>query len=113
MKLKEEGKLRLSDKVFGPEGILNDPLFDNPKDKRVYGITVEHLLSHEGGWTQRYGDQMFMPTVIADKMGITGPVDTRTIVRWALDKNLQYTPGTGRAYSNLGYSILGLVVEKA
>jgi CubicO group peptidase (beta-lactamase class C family) len=113
MKLKEEGKLDLSDKVFGPEGILNDPFFANPKDKRVYGITVEHLLSHEGGWTQRYGDQMFMPTVIAEKMGITGPVDTKTIVRWALDKNLQYTPGTGRAYSNLGYSILGLVVEKA
>jgi len=55
---------------------------------------------------------MFMPLVVADKMGLKPPVDTRTIVRFALDKNLQYTPGTGKSYSNLGYSVLGLVIEK-
>lgn len=113
MKLKEEGKLSLDDRVFGPEGILNDPYFSNPKDKRVYNITVSHLLSHKGGWIQRYGDQMFMPLVIANKMGVKLPVDTRTIIRYALDKRLHFTPGTGKAYSNMGYSILGLVVEKA
>ena len=112
MKLREEGKLTLDDKVFGPDGILNDPYFNEPKDKRVYGITVAYLLSHEAGWSQRYGDQMFMPTLIAEKMGLKPPVDTKTIVRFALDKRLQYTPGTSRAYSNLGYSILGLIIEK-
>jgi CubicO group peptidase (beta-lactamase class C family) len=112
MKLKEEGKLSLSDTVFGKSGILNDPYFDEPKDKRVFGITVAHLLSHEAGWTQRYGDQMFMPILIAEYMGVKPPVSTKTIVRFALDKRLHYTPGTGKAYSNLGYSILGLVIEK-
>jgi CubicO group peptidase (beta-lactamase class C family) len=112
MKLNEEGKLSLTDKVFGPDGILNDPYFSNPKDKRVYSITVAQLLSHEGGWSQRYGDQMFMPITIAEKMGLKPPVDTKTIVRFALDRRLQYTPGTGKAYSNLGYSVLGLVIEK-
>lgn len=112
MKLKEEGKLSLDAKVFGPEGILNDSCFSNPKDKRVYNITVAHLLSHEGGWTQRYGDQMFMPVAIAEKMGVKTPVDLKTIVRFALDKNLHFYPGKGKAYSNLGYSILGLVIEK-
>ena len=112
MKLQEEGKLALTDSVFGPTGILNDPYFDKPKDKRVYNITVAELLSHEAGWTQRYGDQMFMPIVIAEKMKVKPPVDTKTIVRFALDKRLHYTPGTGKAYSNLGYSILGLVIEK-
>ena len=112
MKLREEGKISLNDRVFGPDGILNDPYFSEPKDKRVYGITVGHLLSHEGGWTQRYGDQMFMPLVIAEKMGTQSPVDTRTIIRFALDKRLHYTPGTGHSYSNLGYTILGLVIEK-
>jgi CubicO group peptidase (beta-lactamase class C family) len=53
MKLQEEGKLSLNDKVFGPDGILNDPYFGEPKDKRVYSITVAQLLSHEAGWTQR------------------------------------------------------------
>jgi CubicO group peptidase (beta-lactamase class C family) len=112
MKLQEEGKLSLDDKVFGADGILNDSYFSEPKDKRVYGITVAHLLSHEAGWTQRYGDQMFMPLLIAEKMGVKPPVTTKTIVRFALDKRLHYTPGTGRSYSNLGYSILGLVIEK-
>ena len=112
MKLQEEGKLSLTDSVFGPHGILNDPYYSDPKDKRVLGITVAHLLSHEGGWSQRYGDQMFMPLLIAEKMGVPPPVDTKTIVRFALDKRLQYTPGMGKAYSNLGYSILGLVIEK-
>jgi CubicO group peptidase (beta-lactamase class C family) len=112
MKLQEEGKLSLNDKVFGPDGILNDPYFSDPKDKRVYGITVAQLLSHEAGWTQRYGDQMFMSVLVAEKMGVKPPADTKTIVRFALNKRLHYTPGTGRAYSNLGYSILGLIIEK-
>jgi CubicO group peptidase (beta-lactamase class C family) len=112
MKLVEEGKLSLHDRVFGPDAILDNPYFSNPKDKRIYSITVAHLLSHEGGWTQRWGDHMFMPLVIADKMGVKPPADTRTIVRYALDKRLHFTPGSGRAYSNLGYSILGLVIEK-
>jgi CubicO group peptidase (beta-lactamase class C family) len=112
MKLQEEGKLSLRDRVFGPDAILNDPYFSNPKDKRVNEITVAHLLSHEGGWTQRWGDQMFMPLLIADKMGVKPPADARTIVRFALDKRLHFTPGAGKAYSNLGYTILGLIIEK-
>jgi CubicO group peptidase (beta-lactamase class C family) len=112
MKLAEEGKLSLEDKVFGPLAILNDPYFNNPKDKRVYDITVNDLLTHKGGWSQRYGDQMFMPVTIAERMGVKPPADTKTIVRYALDRNLHFTPGKGRSYSNLGYSILGLVVEK-
>jgi CubicO group peptidase (beta-lactamase class C family) len=55
---------------------------------------------------------MFMPLAVADKMGLKPPVDTRAIIRFALDKRLHFTPGTGRAYSNLGYAILGLVIEK-
>lgn len=112
MKLHEDGKLELNDKVFGPEGILNDSCYCESRDKRVYNITVAHLLSHEGGWSQRYGDQMFMPLTVAEKMGVKPPVDTRTIVRFALDKRLHFTPGAGKAYSNLGYAILGLVIEK-
>jgi CubicO group peptidase (beta-lactamase class C family) len=112
MKLQEEGKLSVNDRVFGPDGILNDPFYSDPKDKRVYSITIAHLLSHEGGWTTRWGDQMFIPFVVAESMGVNPPVDTKTIVRFALNKGLHFTPGTGKAYSNLGYAILGLVIEK-
>lgn len=112
MKLQEEGKLFVHDRVFGTGGILNDTIFSNPRDKRVYGITVAHLLGHEGGWTTRWGDQMFMPLIIADALCEKPPVDTKTIVRFALKKNLHFTPGSGRSYSNLGYAILGLVIER-
>jgi CubicO group peptidase (beta-lactamase class C family) len=112
MKLQEEGKLSVNEHVFGTDGILNDSVFSHPKDKRVYGITVGQLLAHKGGWSKRYGDQMFMPEVVSKETGEPMPVNTKTIVRFALDKNLQYTPGMGQAYSNLGYSILGLVIEK-
>jgi CubicO group peptidase (beta-lactamase class C family) len=113
MKLQEEGKLSVNDHVFGPDGILDDTVFAHPKDKRVFDITVGHLLSHEGGWSQRYGDQMFMPEVVAKTMGVPLPVDLKTIIQFALSKNLHFTPGTGQSYSNLGYGILGLVIEKA
>jgi CubicO group peptidase (beta-lactamase class C family) len=112
MKLQEEGRLSVYDHVFGPDGILDDTLFAHPKDRRVFDITVAHLLSHEGGWSQRYGDQMFMPEVVARTLDVPMPVDITTIIRFALGKNLHFKPGTGQSYSNLGYSILGLVIER-
>jgi len=112
MKLQEEGKLSVNDRVFGPQGILNDSSCCHPRDKRVFDITIAHLLSHEGGWSQRWGDQMFMPQVVASQMNTSLPVDINTIVKFALSKRLHFTPGTSRSYSNLGYSILGLIVEK-
>lgn len=112
MKLNEAGKLSVNDKVFGTGGILNDSCYCHPKDKRVFDITIAHLLSHEGGWSQSWGDQMFMPQVVAGQMKTSLPVDMKTIIRFALSKRLFFTPGTGRSYSNLGYSILGLIVEK-
>lgn len=112
MKLCEEGRLSLNDIVFGNDGILNDSCFCNPRDRRACDITIAHLISHEAGWTQRWGDQMFMPLVVAEAMNVDPPADTRTIIRFALERRLHYTPGTGRSYSNLGYSILGPVIEK-
>jgi len=112
MKLYEDGKLDLSQKVFGPGGILNDEYFSGPKDARTENITVAHLLSHRGGWTPRWGDHMFMPLVVASSLELEPPVSTQNIVRFALNKRMHFTPGSGRSYSNLGYGILGLVIEK-
>lgn len=113
LKLCEEGKLSLNDKVFGTDAILNDSIFDNPRDKRVYNITIAHLLGHQGGWSLRYGDHMFITQTIARQMNKDMPLTTVDYVRFALDRRLHYYPGGGRSYSNLGYAILGLVIEKA
>lgn len=112
MKLVEEGKIGIDDTVFGKNGILNTPQYCKAADQRSYSITVRHLLIHEGGWNQRYGDHMFMPHYIAKYMGKKLPIDLETIISFALSKNLHYTPGKANSYSNLGYCILGRVIEQ-
>lgn len=112
MHLAEEGMLRLDDPVFGPDGILNDPLYLDYIDPRVEQITIRQLLTHTGGWSRRSGDPMFTPHIIARKMHVDLPVDCETIICYALGKKLNYTPGIRYSYSNLGYVILGEVIEK-
>jgi CubicO group peptidase (beta-lactamase class C family) len=52
MKLVENNKLHLDDAVFGEKGILNDNLYRNIIDKRIYNITVRNLLNQTIGWPQ-------------------------------------------------------------
>jgi CubicO group peptidase (beta-lactamase class C family) len=112
MHLYEEDMIGLDDYVFGPKGILNDPQYLNYNDQRIEQITVRHLLTHTAGWSRRSGDPMFMPHVIARKMNVNLPVDCETIIRYAIGKKLDYKPGARYSYSNLGYVILGKVIEK-
>lgn len=111
MKLKEEGKLQLSNRVFGEDGILNSENYLNICDKRSKRITVEHLLRHTAGFTSRYGDQMFLPITIAERMNVPAPANAETIIEFALSKRLHFTPGSRGSYSNLGYVILEKIIE--
>ncbi len=112
MKLVESGQLNLNQKVFGPNGILPDDPFCNYLDSRVENIEVVHLLNHSGGWTNRWGDPMFMPQVISQAKGKKLPVSDEDIISFMLEKRLHFTPGSRSSYSNLGYVILGKVIEK-
>lgn len=112
MKLVENHRLRLSDPVFGENGILPDSIYGPVADKRTREITVEHLLRHRGGFTLRFGDPMFLPVDIARKMNIPPPADLNTIIRFVLSKRLHFRPGTSTSYSNVGYGILSKVIEK-
>lgn len=111
MKLVEAGRLSLDDKVFGPEGILSAAPYDSYRDRKVEEIKVLHLLNHSGGWTNRWGDPMFMPTVIARNTGKDLPISDEDIICFMLDKRLHFRPGTMSSYSNLGYAILGKIIE--
>jgi len=57
-------------------------------------------------------DPMFCPHIIAPALGIPGPPTCEDTVYFMFGQNLQHDPGTKVAYSNLGYCILGLVIEK-
>lgn len=112
MILVEEGKLNLDDYVFGPKGILNEHPFDTYRDKNVEKIKVLHLLNHSGGWTNRWGDPMFMPQVVAHALKKDTPVNVTDIIQFMLGKRLHFKPGTQSSYSNFGYAILGKIIEK-
>ena len=113
MKLRDMGKIRLSDKVFGPKGILNDTFYVNSiRDKRYFDITVEQLLRHKAGFTNYAGDAIFSTRDIMQQNHLTTPPDHRTLLRIVLRRHLGYTPGTAQRYCNIGYTLLSLIIEK-
>ncbi len=113
MKLVEDGKLSLSDKVFGPSGILNDTLYSNHiTDKAYYDITVEQLLRHESGLTIRRGDPMFRSRDWMNIYHLKEAPDQETLTSIAVRKRLGYTPGKSHEYSNFGYLLLSMIIER-
>lgn len=113
MKLQEEGRLHLSDRVFGPQGILNDTTYTKViKDKRYFDITVEQLLRHSAGFTNYAGDPMFSTRYIMMQNHLTTPPDNHTLLGILLKRHLGFTPGTARCYSNLGFTLLSMIIEK-
>ncbi len=112
MNLVEQGHISLDDYVFGQKGILNEAPYKSYIDKKVEDIKVVHLLNHSGGWTNRWGDPMFIPHAVARGLGKDLPVDATDIIQYMLGKRLHFKPGTMSSYSNLGYAILGKVIEK-
>lgn len=94
--LEEEGKLSLDDRVskWVPDITGADR------------ISIRQLLSHTAGiqdyWPQDY-----------DFAAMEKPVTPRDILdRWA-KKPLDFEPGTAWQYSNTGYVVAGMIIEKA
>ena len=113
MKLQEMKKLKMNEKVFGPKGILNDTTYNNGiKDQRYYNITVEQLLRHQAGFNNYAGDPVSSTRYIMMQNRLTTPPDHKTLLKILLKRHLGYTPGEGKCYSNLGYIILSMIIEK-
>lgn len=93
--LAEQGKLSLEDPVgrFVPDVT------------RAQDITIRQVLSHTAGY-QDYWPQDYVPR------GMLEPVSPDKILdRWAR-KPLDFDPGTDWQYSNTGYTVAGLIVER-
>ena len=112
MHLDEQGKIDLDDPVFGPDGILNESVYLKYTDPRIEQISIRHLLTHTAGWSRKSGDPMFMPHEVARKMKTGLPVTNEITIQYVLSKKLNYNPGSKYSYSNIGYVILGEVIEK-
>lgn len=115
MELVNDGQISLNDFVFN-NGSNNGLLTYTPfgtASPLIYAITVRDLLQHEGGWDSgTTGDLTYMELQIASEMGISSPPGRDATVEWIMGQPLQYVPGTVNAYSNIGYLLLGLIVEE-
>ena len=113
MRLTEEGKLKLNSKVFGPDGILNDSAYTAAiKDPRLFDVTVDHLLQHKGGFGMGAGDPMFNTKDIIAAKRLTAPPTNEKLTEIVLGRKIAFTPGQGFRYSNFGYMLLSLVIER-
>jgi CubicO group peptidase (beta-lactamase class C family) len=113
MKMIELDLLDIDDKVFGKNGILNDPKYLKYADRRVEMITVRHLLTHSSGWNSRQGDPLTRHHFLARRLKVdVADVRVSDIISYALEQNLHFNPGSRTSYSNLGYAVLGEIIEK-
>jgi CubicO group peptidase (beta-lactamase class C family) len=112
----EDGTLTLNDKAFNLDrngGILHLEPFPSLGDERIKNITIEHLLLHTAGWDRsEVGDLTYREVAIAGAMEIASPPGRINTMRYILGQPLQFDPGEKRAYSNIGYLALGLIVEQ-
>lgn len=114
MRLEEQGKLSKNAKVFGPEGILNDTVFTNAiHDSRLFDITVDHLMQHKGGFGMGAGDPMFNTKDIIAAKRLDSVPSNEELTKIVLGRKIAFTPGQGFRYSNFGYMLLSLVIERA
>jgi len=114
LQLVQERRLKLDDKVLPILGDLG-PRPDRIADARVHDITVRHLLQHSAGFDrERSGDVVFMPGAAdaARRQGGSLPPECPAVLRHTLERKLDFAPGAAFAYSNVGYCILGRVVER-
>jgi CubicO group peptidase (beta-lactamase class C family) len=91
LKLEMQGRLRVTDPI-------GRYVADVPPDKR--DITVQHLLTHTAGLVDSLG-------------GDYEPLSGADLVAEALGSDLRSRPGARHHYSNVGYSLLAVIIEEA
>jgi D-alanyl-D-alanine carboxypeptidase len=72
-------------------------------------ITVRQLLNHTSGIFDYTEDEAFLPAVLADPLHVYTP---QQLVDIANAHPPVFAPGTSWSYSNTGYVVLGLILER-
>ena len=90
LKMEMMGKLNVGD-------LMSKYIENVPEDKS--GITLHHLLTHSAGFPGAIGSD-------------DENIGARTFLEKAMKVELSFDPGSQYDYSNVGYSILGIIIEK-
>ena len=101
LKLQEEGRLNLKDKV---KDLVPEIVFNNPWEDK-YPIRIENLLEHTTGWDEWHfaelGSDDPKPKTLREAMDF-----------YPRERISRYIPGTRVGYSNAGTSLAAYIVEK-
>ncbi len=98
LQLVQAGKIQLTDP-------LGKYLTDYPNKNVASKVTIHHLLTHTGGTGDFFG-----PQFDAHRLELRSLKDYVTLYG---KRDLEFEPGSRWAYSNYGFLLLGLVIEKA
>ncbi len=112
LKLAEEGRLRLDERVFELLGQVRAPP-DLEFDERLRQVTVRMLLEHAGGWdrSKPHGDPITFQARAAKELRLRPPVSADDLIHYVVGLPLDFDPGTQQRYSNFGFMVLGAVIE--
>jgi CubicO group peptidase (beta-lactamase class C family) len=107
MQLVQAGKIALDEPVLKyVNAKVNDP--------RWQRVTILHCLQHRSGMDrEKSGDPIGAVSRISKDLNVPYPVSAESVMRWTMSRPLDHDPGTKMAYSNIGYLILGRVIEAA
>jgi CubicO group peptidase (beta-lactamase class C family) len=100
MQLVEKGVLKLDDPI-------NSHLPAKYRSAKWDGATVHHLLSHTSGITDYAVTRDYY---LVDKGFCLGDT-VDGMVKEATGRALEFVPGSKYSYTNLGYTLLGIVIE--
>lgn len=102
LRLITEGRLSLDASVAG---LLPSVHFDNQWGEETDPIQVRHLLTHTAGLDNLHFWQIFSLKPKPDTPLLVAVTGDPSLLR------LRNRPGTRYAYSNMGYALLGMVIE--
>ena len=103
----EDRKIRASDKAFKKIDIP-DRRSGEVHDERMYDITIQHILDHKSGLIGNAPGTGQLGRIL----GLDRPATMAETVEYTYTRNLLFNPGSDSRYSNLGYQILGYIIEK-
>lgn len=75
-------------------------------------ITLRHLLTHSSGLQDHVPMQSFLDAYAKKWQEPGNPFPPESLVEFIRDKEMLFEPGKGWMYTDTGYILLGLVIEK-
>ena len=119
LQLLEEKKLRLTDKIYSYlneiEYLRLDEFHSHKRSAFAEFITIEQLLSHKSGLADIFNDKQeaFFERLMNNPQQHYRPKNVVELYfEYGLNKEAKFEPGEGWHYSDMNYTLLGLLIEK-